>query len=78
MNSFIGCTVRASTEQQECAHILLIKLGDSGCVNHRLQEARPKDMSSLHRVVQWTHAREVACQDGGTVGLILYDDAPIA
>ncbi len=78
INPLVRSAVRASSIQQECADILLVKFGNTRRVNHRLQTARPEGVSSLHRVVKWTHACEVACQNGGAVGLILYDDAPIA
>ena len=64
--------------QQKCANILLIEFGNAGRLNYSLQSARPRDVLPLHRVVEWTHAGKVACEDGGAIGVVTDDKAPIS
>src|SRR5580700_1010899 len=78
INPFVRSAVRASSIQQKCADILLVKFGNPGRINDSLQSAGPEDIPHLYRIEEWAHACKVAREDCGAIGLIPYDDAPIA
>src|ERR1700733_13277615 len=55
INPLVRSAVWASSIQQKCADILLIKFRNTGRVNHSLQTARPEGIPSLYGVVKWAH-----------------------